>query len=103
MARAMLKAKNTLFVAGPPDLIDEESTFQRLVNRDPTVNAELAKQDEALQGKQGSLLIAVDAKDGSKLAEYRLDWLPRWDGIAAANGRLYLVTTDGRVVCYDAQ
>lgn len=26
--------------------------------------------------------------------------MPVWDGLAAANGRLYLATEDGKVVCF---
>ena len=37
---------------------------------------------------------------GSTLAEYPLDSLPVFDGLIAANGRLYLVTTDGKLRCY---
>jgi len=51
----------------------------------------------------GSLLLAVSAKDGAKLAEYKLDALPVFDTITAANGRLYFATTDGKVRCYIAK
>ena len=102
LVRAMLKANDKLFIAGPPDLIDEESTFQRTVSGDPAVMAELAEQDDALEGKFGAILQVVSATDGSKLAEYKLESLPTWDGLAAANGRLHLTTTDGRVLCFGA-
>ncbi len=39
------------------------------------------------------------AVDGRKLAEYKLDSPPVWDGLAAASGRLYLSTTAGVVMC----
>ena len=97
LVRAMLKSKDTLFVAGPPDLIDEEESFERLVSRDPKVQAELAEQNAALEGKKGGLLRAVSAIDGSTVGEYKLESLPVWDGLAAANGRLYFTTTDGTV------
>jgi len=103
MVRAMVKADDTLFIAGPPDLIDEETSFQRLMDRDPKVAKNLAAQDAALDGKQGGLLLAVSAQDGKTLAKYKLQSLPSWDGMAAANGRLFLSTTDGTVVCYGAK
>ena len=96
---AMVKADKTLFIAGPPDLIDEEETFQRIVSRDPKIQAKLAEQDAALEGAQGGLLMAYSAVDGGKLNELKLDALPVWDGMAAANGRLYVATRDGDVVC----
>ena len=37
LVRAMVKAKDRIYVAGPPDLIDEEDTFQRTMARDPVV------------------------------------------------------------------
>jgi outer membrane protein assembly factor BamB len=100
LVRAMVKADETLFVAGPPDVIDEEETFQRLVSRDPNVAAKLAEQDAALDGKQGGRLRAVSARDGSTLAEYQLDSLPAWDALIATPGRLFFSTTDGKVVSY---
>ena len=65
LVRAMLKAGDTLFLAGPPDLIDEEQTFQRLISRDPRVGEKLAEQDAALLGAQGGVLQLVSAADGS--------------------------------------
>jgi len=100
LVRAMVKAGDTLFIAGPPDLIDEEQTFQRLMSRDPQVAALLTEQDKALDGLKGGILWAVSAKDGTTLAEYELDTLPAWDGMASAYGRLFLSTTGGRVVCW---
>jgi outer membrane protein assembly factor BamB len=102
MVRAMVKANDKLFIAGPPDLIDEEETFQRTMARDPNLASQLVQQDEALSGKSGGLMRVVAAADGSTLAEYKLDTLPAWDGMAAANGRLFLSTTDGNVICYAA-
>jgi outer membrane protein assembly factor BamB len=103
IARAMVKAADVLFVAGPPDVIDEEKTFQRQVRRDPKIAAQLAEQDAALDGKQGGILRAVSVSDGETLADYRTDSLPVWDGLVAAKGRLYLATTSGHVVCYAAR
>jgi hypothetical protein len=34
------------------------------------------------------------------VADYTLDAPPVFDGMAAANGRLYVVTTDGKVACF---
>jgi hypothetical protein len=33
------------------------------------------------------------------LAEYKMEGMPRYDGMAAAEGRLFVATKDGRVVC----
>jgi outer membrane protein assembly factor BamB len=101
--RAMVLADKTLFVIGPPDLVDEEAIVKAKRLGDPAIQAKLAAQNEAWNGKQGSLLQAVSAKDGEKLAEYKIDALPVFDTLAAANGRLYFATTDGKVRCYKAK
>ncbi len=97
-ARAMVLAGDTLFVAGPPDVVDEKTAVEKL--DDPQVQAKLARQRDAWNGKEGAMLMAISAKDGKKLAEYKLDALPVFDTMAAANGRLYFATTDGKVRCY---
>jgi hypothetical protein len=102
MVRAMVKANDKLFIAGPPDLIDEEETLQRTMARDPKLSSQLTQQDDALSGQAGGLMRVVSAVDGSTLAEYQLDTLPAWDGMAAANGRLFMSTTNGNVICYAA-
>jgi len=98
LVRAMVLADRTLFIVGPPDVVDEEEAFRRV--GDPQIEAKLAEQDAALAGRQGALLWAVSAEDGQKLAEYRLDTLPVFDGLIASRGRLYLTTGDGGVLCF---
>jgi len=97
LARAMALAGKTLFVAGPPDLLDEEAAVARRFDDD--VQKQIAEQDAALDGKRAALLWAVSADDGKRLAELKLDAPPVWDGMAAAQGRLYVATTDGKVRC----
>ncbi len=98
--RAMVLAGPTLFIVGPPDIIDEESTFQQLTERDPEVQALLAKQDDALEGKAGGQLLAVNADTGEVEHKVELGTLPAWDGLAGANGRLFLSTLDGKLMCF---
>jgi len=81
LARAMVLAADTIFVAGPPDIFD---------SKDPA---------GALDGKKGGVLVAVSTSDGKKLAESKLDSPPVFDGLVAAGGRLYMATLDGAVVC----
>ncbi len=99
LVRAMAKAGDTLFLIGPPDLVDEEETFTRLTKGDKEVEKILAQQDAALQGKQGAVMLVVNAKDGSTLARKKLPVLPVWDSLAVANGRLFYTTQKGEVVC----
>jgi len=94
LVRAMVKAGDVVFVAGPPDIVDEEQ-WRKLLAQKPEV---FARQAELFAGKEGSLLLAVSAHDGRKVAEMKLDFLPVFDGLVAAGGSLYLATTDGKVV-----
>jgi outer membrane protein assembly factor BamB len=97
---AMALADKTLFVAGPPDVVDEDAAAKAI--GDPEIKKKLAEQEAALEGKRGALLAAVNAADGKKLAAYRLDSAPIFDGLAAANGKLYISTLDGKVICLGA-
>jgi len=99
LTRAMVLTPNALFVAGPPDLIDEQQTQKTLT--DDATQRLLAQQAAALEGAEGALLWAVSPTDGKKLAEQRLTALPVFDGLIAAGNRLYFATTDGRVIAME--
>ncbi len=94
---SMVLTDNALFISGPPDVEDEEESVKTLL--DPATQKKLAEQSAAFEGKRGALLMANSRKDGQKLAAYRLDFVPRFDGLIAANGRLYISTLSGQVVC----
>jgi hypothetical protein len=98
--RAMAMAGKTVFVSGPPDKIDEEYAFERLTQKDQSIQEELAEQDAALDGKRGALLYAVSTETGQVGSQLELQSPPVWDGMAVAHGRLYVASQDGRVRCY---
>ena len=81
LIRGMVKAGDTLFVAGPPDVFD---------TRDPYA---------ALEGRKGALLWACGSQDGKKVVEVRLESSPVFDGMIAAENRLYLSCADGSLIC----
>ena len=99
LVRAMVKAGDVVFVAGPPDIVDEEQ-WRKLLAQKPEV---FGRQAELFAGKEGGLLWAVSAADGRKLAEHALESPPVFDGLIAARGRLYLATMDGQVTCFQAR
>jgi hypothetical protein len=101
--RAMVLSGYHLFIAGPPDLIDEEATFRQLAEKDQAVDQLLATQDAAIQGQQGGQLVTVNSETGEILHTLQLQGLPSWDGLAAARGQLFLTTLDGHVLCLGAQ
>jgi outer membrane protein assembly factor BamB len=79
--KAIVLADDVLFVAGTPVVFPQR---------------DLAK---AYEGRMGGVLWAASASTGEKLAQYKLDAPPAWDGLAAASGMLFLSLADGRVVC----
>ncbi|MHC4401158.1 MAG: hypothetical protein ACYTG0_15895 [Planctomycetota bacterium] len=46
------------------------------------------------------MLVAASATDGNALNEHRLESPPVWDGMAAANNRLFIALTNGCVECW---
>jgi len=93
--KAMLLAGDVLFVAGNP--------MKDLLVYDRSNRVEEAQTYVAsYEGQLGGVMWALSKADGSKLAEYSLDAPLVWDGLAAANGKLYLVTEDGKVTCLQA-
>jgi len=81
-ARALVLTGNTLFFAGTPNRGNSDEEAQA-----------------AMLGKEGASLIAVSTTDGAKLAETPLPAPPVLDGMAAAEGRLYMSTVDGQIIC----
>ena len=79
--KALVLAGDTVFVAGTPVEFPAN---------------DLAK---AYEGRMGGVLWAASASTGRKVAEYKLDAPPVWDGMAVANGRLFISLQDGRVIC----
>ncbi|MEQ1852061.1 MAG: LamG-like jellyroll fold domain-containing protein, partial [Chthoniobacteraceae bacterium] len=99
-ARAMCMAKDTVFVSGPPDMIDEEYAFERMSQKDPAIYKDLAAQSDALDGKSGGSLLAVNTAKGEIGSTVKLESPPVWDGMAIAQGRLYVASQDGKVRCF---
>ena len=98
--RGMVLAGFNLFIVGPPDIIDEEATFQKLAEKDAEVQKLLIAQDAAIEGRQGGKLVAVNAETGEVQHTVELGTLPSWDGLAGAQGKLFLTTLDGKVMCF---
>ena len=101
LVRAMVVAGDTLFIAGPPDVVDEEEAFRHY--GDSEMDKALAAQDAAMLGSEGAELWAVSTVDGKKLAELKLEDLPIFDGLIAAGGRVcHLGSGEGSCLDEDA-
>jgi len=82
---AMVLAGRTLIAAGTPDLIVPGDSWA------------------AYEGRHGGRLLVVNAADGKVQGEIKLPAPPVLDGLAAANGRLFMSAGDGKVVCFGAK
>jgi hypothetical protein len=100
LVNAMAVAAKTLLVAGPPDVADESKMLGFLPGADDQINRQLKAQDEAWRGKAGALLWVVSKEDGTRLAEYPLQSPPTWDGMAVAQGKLFLALQNGALACW---
>ena len=79
---AMVLAGDKLFAAGTPHIVDP---------KDPLA---------AIEGRRGAGLWIISAGDGGKLAEYKLNSPPVFDGMAVTDGRLYVSLKDGTIACF---
>ncbi|MHC4250464.1 MAG: outer membrane protein assembly factor BamB family protein, partial [Planctomycetota bacterium] len=79
--RALVKAGDRLWAAGPPDMYEE------------------ADPHASFEGRRGAVLISVSAVDGKVLSETKLASPPVFDGMIAASGRLYVSLEEGSLVC----
>ena len=73
--RAMVLAKDKLFAIGPPDIVKPD---------DPC-----------------SILCVYSVSNGTKLKEYKMNSIPVWNGMSAANGKLYISFKNGTIVCME--
>jgi hypothetical protein len=80
---SMVLASNKLVVCGPPDLVKEG---------DPMA---------AFEGRLGSELWTISAADGTTVSQQKLDEMPLFDGMIAAENRLFMCTDDGAVICME--
>jgi len=71
--RGMALAGKTIFVAGPPDQVDEEYAFERMSAKDPAIFEALAEQDAALDGQRGATLRRYSTENGGTGAELKLE------------------------------
>lgn len=79
--RAMVATDELVVAAGPPDVVPDDDPFA------------------AFDGRLGGVLKVLSAGTGEELAERTLDSPPVFDGMMACNGRLFVATRDGRLLC----
>jgi outer membrane protein assembly factor BamB len=103
LINAMALGGKNLFAAGPPDMADETKMLGYLPGADDEINRQLRNQEDAWHGKHGGLLWVVSAENGEKLAEYKLDTIPVYDGMSVAQGRVFISLINGGVLCFEGK
>jgi outer membrane protein assembly factor BamB len=101
LAKAMVLANDHLFIVGPRDVADEKEFWGR--SNEKIFQEKMAAQAAWFKGKHGSIMQVFSKKDGRKLVEKKLPYLPAFDGLVAANGKLYMATECGSIICYEGK
>jgi outer membrane protein assembly factor BamB len=101
LAKAMVLANDRLFIAGPRDVADEKELWGR--SNEKIFQQKMASQAAWFKGTHGGVMQVFSKKDGKKLTEKKLDYLPAFDGLVAASGKLYMTTECGSVLCYEGK
>jgi len=99
LVNAMVLGDKTLIVAGPPDVADETQMLSYLPGANDDINRQLKAQEDAWCGKHGGLLWVVSAENGERLAEYKTESIPVFDGMSVAEEKVFMSMIDGSVVC----
>jgi hypothetical protein len=97
LVRAMVKSNNRLHILGPREIRKQEDLFKTVVSKE--TQEVVAKQDAAIRGRRGALLLHVNASDGTIVSGHKLPTTPVFDGLASVKGRLYVALSDGTVTC----
>lgn len=101
LVRAMVKTDDQLHLFGPEELVNQEAA-QKSITMQQTQKV-LARQAAAMRGEHGGTLLRVNAADGTIQSGYRLATTPVFDGMASADGRLYIALSDGTVNCLGSE
>jgi len=101
MAKAMVLANDRLFIAGPRDVADEKELWGR--SNEKIYQQKMASQAAWFKGTHGGYMQVFSKKDGKKLTEKKLAYLPAFDGLVAASGKLYMTTECGSILCYEGK
>ena len=79
--QSMALTDDKLYIAGPMDIVQENNPFA------------------ALEGAKGCRVLVFSSEKGEKLADYKLESMPVFDGMIAADNKLYLTMKNGSIVC----
>ena len=99
--QGLVLAGDTLFMAGPPrvNAARTRAVLETVGTDRYELSPELKEATETFAGARGGLLWALSKTDGTAVMKTQLKSIPVFDGLIAANQRLYIATKDGAVVC----
>lgn len=101
MPRAMVLTDEFLFLAGP-EVFDEKKTADYFyTNRTDDADLPDFVKDalDSYEGRKGAMLSVTDKADGKVLSVCELDSAPVFDGMIAADEKLFISMVNGTVVC----
>ncbi|NQV31888.1 MAG: hypothetical protein HQ515_04295, partial [Phycisphaeraceae bacterium] len=92
IVRAMVLTPDKLIVAGPPDLRQKESHILAYKNDKEAL--------ASFMGEKGVFLRVLRTTDGQVLSEGPLEAMPVFDGMSAAQGRIFVSLKNGQLQCW---
>ncbi len=93
IVRAMVLTQDKLVVAGPPDLRKKETSLLAYTNEEESL--------ASFRGERGVMLRILNASDGQTLSECSLEAMPVFDGMSAAQGRVFVSLKNGELQCWN--
>jgi hypothetical protein len=92
---------DTLFMAGSPQ-IDRGGVLELLGMQNVDLyhaDTRFRNAEDTITGEKGGVLCAAKKDDGTKRMQIELPSIPVFDGLIAADERLYISMRDGAVIC----
>jgi hypothetical protein len=100
-AEGLVLSGDMLFMAGSPR-IDRSKIIELLAKQNvDRYNADplFRNAEDTITGRTGGVLCAIKKDDGTKLMQIDLPSIPVFDGLIAADKRLYISMRNGVVIC----
>jgi hypothetical protein len=88
----MVLAGDRVVIAGPPDLGRKTSGVLAYENEEEALSG--------FRGEKGVVLRIVSAQDGTEISQCELTFMPVFDGMSTAAGKLFISLKNGTVECY---
>jgi len=86
-------AGDRLVVAGPPDAGKKSGGLLAYDNEKEAL--------ASFRGEKGVYMRVINLADGKTLSEQRLGTMPVFDGISAAQGKVFIALKNGELQCWE--